>query len=664
MALPLPRLDERTFDQLVSEGQVLLPQYAPSWTNYNASDPGITLLELFAWLAEMGFYRLDRTPAASYRSFLRLVGVEPKPAQVAETVVTASPAGAVPAGPLPPGVRVVSADGRVGFQTTQQTSVSASPLAAVLTGQVDDLVDRSAQNFAGNSPFPAFGATPRIDDALYLGFDGPLASTPAPLSLYVFTGSEEQDRRTRALLQAEWESTLSEAVKESGSDGMHQPADGRPHYGVRTAWEYFAGAGTWLPMAEVEDETRALTLGGLVRFRLPPTPLHASGGVVTPGQAGRFFIRCRLVSGRYDCAPEIRSVTFNAVPVRHAVDLGSPRVLGVGTGRAGQAFSLGLAPVVPGTTSLAVMVSGVAGEPWRETPNWDRIGPHDRAYVVAHDRGEIAFGNGRIGRVPPAGAELWATYQVGGGSSGNIASHTLTSFVGSAYAGLAVDQPFDATGGDDEEELDAAIGRALAAQSEPSRAVALPDFEGLAEAVPGVPVARAHAIPDYDPSMPCLPALGSVTVVVVPRCPAPRPEPTAELLCAVARYLERRRTLTTEVHVVGPCYTTVAVEARLHLRSGADARTVTAAARAALDRFLDPLVGGPDGEGWPVGRDVYRAELMALLNDLPGVSYVDELGLKVGNQPSARCGNAPVCRHGLVVPGAHQITIDSGSYCQ
>ena len=123
MPLPLPRLGDRRFDQLVDEGKALLPRLAPGWTDYNLHDPGITLIDLFAWLVEMDLYRLDRTSPAAYRAFLRLVGIEPRPPQVAETVLvfdvkrepTAVP---VPAAvPLLAGVPVASLDGRTKFQT-------------------------------------------------------------------------------------------------------------------------------------------------------------------------------------------------------------------------------------------------------------------------------------------------------------------------------------------------------------------------------------------------------------------------------------------------------------------------------------------------------------------------------------------------------------------
>jgi hypothetical protein len=74
MPLPVPTLDDRTFDQLVAEGRSLIPRYTREWTNHNVSDPGITLIELFAYLTETTIFQVDQVPEESIELFLRLVG--------------------------------------------------------------------------------------------------------------------------------------------------------------------------------------------------------------------------------------------------------------------------------------------------------------------------------------------------------------------------------------------------------------------------------------------------------------------------------------------------------------------------------------------------------------------------------------------------------------
>jgi hypothetical protein len=76
MPLPLPNLDTRRYDDLVAEMRALIPQLAPEWSNHNIADPGITLIELLAWLTEATLYRLNRTPEATYWNLIRLLRPE------------------------------------------------------------------------------------------------------------------------------------------------------------------------------------------------------------------------------------------------------------------------------------------------------------------------------------------------------------------------------------------------------------------------------------------------------------------------------------------------------------------------------------------------------------------------------------------------------------
>ena len=75
MPIPQLNLDDRTFDQLAAEGRALIPRYFPAWTDYNESDPGITLLELFAFFAEAAIYQTNRVPERSLQRFAALVGI-------------------------------------------------------------------------------------------------------------------------------------------------------------------------------------------------------------------------------------------------------------------------------------------------------------------------------------------------------------------------------------------------------------------------------------------------------------------------------------------------------------------------------------------------------------------------------------------------------------
>src|SRR5580765_6174544 len=88
MALPVPNLDDRRFQDLVDDAKRLVQQKCPEWTDHNVSDPGVTLIELFAWMTEQLLYRLNRVPDKNYVKFLDLIGVRLFPPTAARAHLT------------------------------------------------------------------------------------------------------------------------------------------------------------------------------------------------------------------------------------------------------------------------------------------------------------------------------------------------------------------------------------------------------------------------------------------------------------------------------------------------------------------------------------------------------------------------------------------------
>jgi hypothetical protein len=647
MPLPKPSLDNRVFDQLVSEGRAQLPRLAPHWTDHNTSDPGITLLELGAWLAEQNIYRFDRLSVQAERAFVRLAGVEPKPAGVAYTVTALENDNAGMW--LAPRLQLGSADAAL-FESSEAVFASPAKLVSVMTGGTQ-LLDVTTAN-SGLSGFAAFGPRPRARHALYLGFDRPLDAPGATLSLHVWTPNWQQDDAVRVALQDE----------ASMVSPTHCPAppDWRQHYRVKTVWEYHAGSDVWLPIPSVEDETRSLSLTGFVRFAAPEG--HQAGG---PGNA--FYIRCRIQRGRFECPPKLLHVALNAVRCEHALSQ-AERSVGRSRGHAGAVFALGQAPVVAGSLRLRLDDGNHPPTDWAAVSDWDRAGPNDRVVLLDFERGTVTGGNGLRGALLPAEHELRASWQVGAGPQGNIPAGSL-SWLPATPANLAllpplgqplrVRQPLPASGGSAAETLAQAQARAYETVAEVDKAVTLEDIERLALATPGVPVARVHAVAGLDPLLPCYPAVGVVSVIVIPSCPRPAPMPSRALLNAVERHLAPRRLITSEIHAIAPRYRRVGVQATLHLGCNADPSTVLAAATQRIAAFFDPLSGGPDGTGWPLGRTVYRSEIMALLVGVTGIERLTDLSLLTacngcGGSPPGHCDNVALCAHELVLPGRHQ----------
>ena len=683
MPLPKPALDNRVFDQLVAEARGQIPRLAPAWTDHNASDPGITLIELAAWLAEQNIYRFDRPSDEALRDFARLVlDSEPFGAVAARTVVGLVNANAQVVD-LPPRIQLSTSLASFGagsecFETCEAATVSTATLERVVPATAAQaglspmtLPDLSAANDACTVWAP-FGSAPRVGAALCLGFDQPLDLVGRTLSLHFWTDAWRDDIETAARLQAETARQL-ERLKAVCSccewKARERELDWRLHYRVRTVWEYVAG-GIWLPFEHVVDETRALSLSGFVRFRAPVG--HTAIG-------GRYFIRCRVAQGRYECPPRLRHVAFNAVLAEAALSR-AERALGVSVGHAHQRFAFSKPDGTPDTPVLVEATrlrvdDGIAPPQadWSAHAAWDLSGPRAHDVIIDRERAVLTIGDGLRGEVPAAGATLYAAYRIGGGAAGNIdatsllgvavnaANDALTAPIPlSALAQpLTVVQPFPATGGIEPETLRAMQARAFERATRVDKAVTLADFERLALAIPGVPVARVHAIADVHPALPCYPAPGVVQVIVVPHCKLPAPMPSQALLDAVGSYLEPRRLVTSEIHVVAPTYRRVAVYATLQVDCDVNVDVVRAAAVAAVNAFLDPLTGGPDSNGWPLGRPIYRNELIALLVGVSGVGRVTDFGLNGPCGQGACCDNVTLCPTELVRPGKHLLQISS-----
>jgi predicted phage baseplate assembly protein len=158
------------------------------------------------------------------------------------------------------------------------------------------------------------------------------------------------------------------------------------------------------------------------------------------------------------------------------------------------------------------------------------------------------------------------------------------------------------------------------------------------------------------PDFPCFSAPGMITVIVLPYLPHGQPMPSPGLLQAVNAYLRPRRVIGTRVEAVAPTYLDVAVQATVQSLTGSNRTSLQQAIVTALNSFLDPLIGGPAETGWPFGRDVYRSEIMKVIDAVPGVDYVASLAL-LADGGQAQCGNVCVGPITLVAAGTHQITV-------
>ncbi len=180
MPLPLPNLDDKTFALFVEEALQIIPRHAPEWTDHNRHDPGITFIELFAWLAEMKEYYLNQIRPENYRKFLQLLGVIPQDAAAASAEVTFALAASAPPTTVSPGTKLAAGD--LVFETDAAVSVVPATLTQVLSASRRGVQDNTTAQRQDGLTFFAFGEEAEAGSRLYLGLDGPLPPGK-PLSL-------------------------------------------------------------------------------------------------------------------------------------------------------------------------------------------------------------------------------------------------------------------------------------------------------------------------------------------------------------------------------------------------------------------------------------------------------------------------------------------------
>ena len=170
-----PKLDDRSFEQIYRDLRARIPRYSKEWTNFNDSDPGITLLQLFAWLSDMMLVRMNQIPKKNYIKFLQLLGQELEPAkpatahltfftkasQVAETV----PERAQVSAQIPDGGQAVI------FETKQALDLIQAPLTVVGVADAGTLVNVTAANDKKGTKFRPLGWFAQPGSALHLGFE-------------------------------------------------------------------------------------------------------------------------------------------------------------------------------------------------------------------------------------------------------------------------------------------------------------------------------------------------------------------------------------------------------------------------------------------------------------------------------------------------------------
>lgn len=665
MPLQAPNLDDRRFDSLVREARALIPRYLPEWTDWNQSDPGITLIQLFAWMSEQLLYRMNKLPEQHLIEFLRLLGVERKPAQPARAELTFTLTASELVSVAIPGRARAAATPDEGdpvvFETDEALIAIGAQLQAVQTFDGAAFADWSEANASEGRQFPAFGANASEQSALYLGFASPRAFPTDEINLTVHLAAATPEP------QSAEEQPLAAAAQ------------------VR--WEHWDG-NQWAALELFRDETRAFTRSGHVYVRGPRSFPPRQLGLVNDEL---YWLRARLVRAGYQAPPLLEEILTNTVWAT-AVATVQDEVLGSSNGRPDQSFTLRSRPVLAEPARMdqirerrrrAGRATAGAGqqatiraqerrkgfllevdeateagfEPWEEVDDFYESRPDDRHYTLNRATGELRFGDGRQGKIPLAGREniVARLYRYGGGAAGNVAAGKISALQTSIAYVEGVTNRRAAEGGTDEEPIDDAKLRGSRTIKARDRAVTPDDFAQLALETPGARIRRARAYPLRHPQFPGVAVPGAITVVVVPDSKEPRPMPTDSTLQLVCAHLNQHRLLTSELFVAPPQYSAISIAARVIVRADADLAEVRQRLNDRLNQYFHPLTGGPDQQGWEPGADVYYSEVIHIVLEVAGVQRIEDLRILVDGQRLGAAESASIADGFLVFSENHSI---------
>jgi uncharacterized phage protein gp47/JayE len=288
----------------------------------------------------------------------------------------------------------------------------------------------------------------------------------------------------------------------------------------------------------------------------------------------------------------------------------------------------------------------------------------DRHYVFDKTDGEVAFGNGKRGTIPPIGSDnIKATYSIGGGKSGNFDALKISKLQSSIAFVDKVFNPVISSGGTETEDIATLLKRAPTILKNRDRATAPEDYEWLAKKASDQ-VARVKALPNFDSERKF--STGWVTVVIVPESPNSKPVPSNELKRRVTSYLKERCPAVVTLRVIPPYYIKVDVSAELVTASIDSIPVIEKEARNKISEFLHPLTGSVERNGWSFGCVLCKSDVYSILEQIKDVDYVNKVLINLYDDsevsaPAMKLGDASTMaklpEYALPCSGEHEITV-------
>lgn len=693
MPIQLPAIDDRDHAALVRDTLALAAVHAPEWTHTGPGDPGVTLVELFAFMAESLLYRANLIPERNRLKFLQLLGIGLRPAQPARALVQfANEAGERRTLMLPSGLPLLA--GAVPFLS--DTGLDLPPVTGLvvfkrIVGTPDPaLLDYYRQLFEATGRDLAARSDAAIEPVLYDSVQ--LADLAGAIDI----GTETVDGALWiALLSlpkpsaADLSQARAELAGRTLSIGLvPQPPATRARIVPGQPATPPPALSAWLPKADAAGrgtpgEYRRLDAvapsgfpeqAGILQVTLPAAaddigswaeaePLEAGVGELPP-QLTDDALAARLITwlridGLANAGVQLAWAGTHCAAVRQRSAV-ARELLPPGDGSPEQRRRLSHGQVLADSVRLQV-----AGQPWTLTDELEAAPaegqPGAAVFALDAESGEIRFGDGARGARPPADSEIAVRFDWAAGAAGNVAAGAI-KLGPTLPPGVKVGNPRAAVGGLDAESAADGEKRIPLVLRHRDRAVSADDFDAILRETPQADVGRVEVLPAWHPELsPGLPGdqPGVVTCMVIPRQDPRRPDyplPDADFIAALCAHLAPRRLVTCEVLLRGPVYTGLWISVGLELHAGQGVAEVRERVKAALKACLAPLPGTGSATGWPLFKAVAALELATVAARVDGVLGVT--GLLLGDSTGAQRDSVPLA--GLQLPLIAGLSVSLG----
>jgi hypothetical protein len=693
MPIQLPAIDDREHAALVRDTLALAAVHAPEWTHTGPSDPGVTLVELFAFMAESLLYRANLIPERNRLKFLQLLGIGLRPAQPARALVQfANESGERKTLTLPSGQPLLA--GAIPFLT--DTGLDLPPVTGLVVfkrtvGTPDpavldyyrQLYEATGRDF---SPDSDGSVEPVLYDSVQLAdlagaidvgaetVDGALW-----IALLAVPKATEADKANARLELAGRTLSIGLVPQPPETRGRLQPGRAALPPPALKAFAPKADAqGRGTPGDYVRLDTAAPQgfpeQAGLLQVTLPASddaigtwaetePLEAGVGNLPP-QLTDEALAARLVTwlridGLARAGVRLAWAGTHCAAVRQRSHV-SRDLLPPGDGSPEQRRALSHGQVLAESVQLLV-----AGQPWALTDELEAAPPEGQpgsaVFALDAESGQIRFGDGARGARPAAGAEIAVRFDWASGAAGNVAAGAI-KLGPTLPSGVKVTNPRPADGGIAAESAADGEKRIPLVLRHRDRAVSAADFDAILRETPQADVGRVEVLPAWHPELsPGLPGdqPGVVTCMVIPRQDPRRPDyplPDADFIAALCAWLAPRRLVTCEVLLRGPAYAGVWISVGLELHAGQGVAEVRERVKAALKAFLAPLPNSASTTGWPLFKAVAALELATVAARVDGVLGVS--GLLLGDSTGARRDSVPLA--GLQLPLIAGLSVSLG----